>query len=29
LGFWINTNCVNSKRVTIAHRYSYSIAAAW
>ena len=28
LGFWINTNCVNSKRATVAHRYSYSIAAA-
>ena len=28
LGFWINANCVNSKRATVAHRYSYSIAAA-
>ncbi len=26
LGFWINANCVNSKRATVAHRYSYSIA---
>jgi hypothetical protein len=28
LGFWINANCVNSKRATVAHRYSYSVAAA-
>ena len=27
LGFWINTNCINAKRVTVAHRYSYSSAA--
>jgi len=25
LGFWVNNNCVNSNRVSIAHRYSYAI----
>lgn len=25
LGFWVNNNCVNSNRVSVAHRYSYAI----
>jgi hypothetical protein len=24
LGFWINTNCVDAKRVRLAHKYCYA-----
>jgi hypothetical protein len=26
LGFWVNENCVNSKRVSVAYRYQLSFA---
>ena len=25
LGFWINANCVNSKRAIVAHKYAYTV----
>ena len=25
LGFWINANCVDAKRATVEHRYTYAV----
>ena len=25
LGFWINANCVDAKRATVRHRYTYAV----